>query len=403
MSDSDISGRRKGDRLQPATVIMSPLAAILLCVVMPVGTSPATALAHVPDPKVITYRMEELWKANDLDEGFLLGDIADAASDAAGNVYLLDRQLADIKVFSPQGSYLETLSRQGEGPGETRAPTGLLLTEKNELGIVQSFPPKIVWLDAAGNPAPVVTALGQAGAEDQPLGPSVGNIRAAAYRAGRLLIAYSQLSLADGNPNETLTVGAYDRGGRLQVTYRCDSRPLARTPNADCDVRPFTGNAWTVDSKGRLYSLEDCGPYRVTVRDSAGRPSFTIERELQRRQRAPTEMEEIENAFRRTEGVRPGREIRVADRAPAIARLRLDAEDRLWVLPDTECRASIDGIAGEFDVFSTEGILVERVRIVGRAGCVGSTWHFLADDRVVITEPVDEQATVTCYALREER
>ena len=41
--------------------------------------------------------------------------------DDDGNIYLLDSQLSEVKVFSPDGEPLKTLSREGDGPGEFRA------------------------------------------------------------------------------------------------------------------------------------------------------------------------------------------------------------------------------------------------------------------------------------------
>lgn len=48
-----------------------------------------------------------------------------AASD--GTIYVLDGQPDEVRVFSPDGEYLRTIVRRGEGPGETTGATGIIL------------------------------------------------------------------------------------------------------------------------------------------------------------------------------------------------------------------------------------------------------------------------------------
>ena len=66
-----------------------------------------------PVEPVIESTPKELWRiggdTDDEDEFF--GVISQILSDDAGNVYLLDSQLNEIKVFSPDGEYLRSLGR----------------------------------------------------------------------------------------------------------------------------------------------------------------------------------------------------------------------------------------------------------------------------------------------------
>lgn len=48
-----------------------------------------------------------------------------AASD--GIIYVLEGQPDEVRVFSPDGEYLRTIVRRGEGPGETTGATGIIL------------------------------------------------------------------------------------------------------------------------------------------------------------------------------------------------------------------------------------------------------------------------------------
>lgn len=48
------------------------------------------------------------------------GEIAGLAFDAAGNLYILDRQASQITVVDAEGSFVRTVGQPGEGPGEFR-------------------------------------------------------------------------------------------------------------------------------------------------------------------------------------------------------------------------------------------------------------------------------------------
>ena len=137
------------------------------------GTVPSRIKCSSPPTEgFVVFELEELWYADSEGEEYLFGLIVDAAADHNGNIYLLDRQLADVKVFSAGGQYLKTLSRLGEGPGETQQPRGLTISDDGLIGIFQDFPPKYVRVDQTGQPVESVQLdLHGSG------GPAVGNLR----------------------------------------------------------------------------------------------------------------------------------------------------------------------------------------------------------------------------------
>ena len=56
------------------------------------------------------------------------GEIAGLAFDAAGNLYVLDRQAARVVVVAPDASHVRTFGSAGDGPGEFRRPTRIAVT-----------------------------------------------------------------------------------------------------------------------------------------------------------------------------------------------------------------------------------------------------------------------------------
>lgn len=84
----------------------------------------ASIIALVVAPQVVRVEAVLQEQLGSLDAGpeQLFGRIADLAADAEGNVYILDNQTNDVRVFSPFGEYLGEFGRGGRGPGELNRP-----------------------------------------------------------------------------------------------------------------------------------------------------------------------------------------------------------------------------------------------------------------------------------------
>jgi len=102
--------------------------------------------------------LDELWRRGGWDdEEIMFGAIRRAVVADDGTVFLLDGQLAEIKVLSPTGELQATLGREGDGPGEFRNPTDLCLLPDGTVAVTQMFPGKIVKLTRDGEPAGTIT------------------------------------------------------------------------------------------------------------------------------------------------------------------------------------------------------------------------------------------------------
>ena len=112
----------------------------------PVVTLPA----HPPATR--TAALEEIWRmGGEEDEDILLGLVGGGVMGDDGNTYIIDRQLSQVLVMSPDGELLDTLGREGEGPGEFRRGNGLFLTPTG-VGVVQGFPGKVILINRDGTP-----------------------------------------------------------------------------------------------------------------------------------------------------------------------------------------------------------------------------------------------------------
>jgi hypothetical protein len=74
----------------------------------------------------------------------------DMALDQDGNLYVLDTGNHRIQKFSPDGVYLATIGREGQGPGEFTFPGSLDIDGSGELVVVSPYGMKIQFLDGSG-------------------------------------------------------------------------------------------------------------------------------------------------------------------------------------------------------------------------------------------------------------
>ena len=61
-------------------------------------------------------------------EEYLFGSVRSIAVDDEHNVYVLDGQARHVRVYDSDGTYLKTLGREGEGPGEFSVPIGAAIS-----------------------------------------------------------------------------------------------------------------------------------------------------------------------------------------------------------------------------------------------------------------------------------
>lgn len=65
----------------------------------------------------------------------VFGRVVDVAFGPDSAIYILDGQAGEIRVFDSRGSYLRTIGRRGEGPGEFASPYGIWVDERAHLWV----------------------------------------------------------------------------------------------------------------------------------------------------------------------------------------------------------------------------------------------------------------------------
>lgn len=90
-----------------------------------------------PRDRVIRPELETLYSVGALDgaDWEIFGSISQVGFDAAGNLYVFDRDNFRVVVVSPEGELVRELGRQGDGPGEWRFPTTMTVLPDGRVAV----------------------------------------------------------------------------------------------------------------------------------------------------------------------------------------------------------------------------------------------------------------------------
>lgn len=366
-NDRVVSG---GSRSEPARILAPVALAALLALVALELPLPAAATAAAGAPEIVhngavpaggvqTLALRERWRIDESSD-VLLGDVQQVIADEQGNLYVLDRQLSQVQVFAPDGSHLRTLSREGEGPGESRQPGGLYFTPDGDLGIVQSFPGKIIRIDRSGDPRETMT-VGKA----DPTGGGFYIIHSVQSRGGVLAYSGGELTRSENGmtPIDCLAFCNPDGSESARLLEKTGTDMMQTRRWVEKDEYFVHRGRWTLGPDGRLYAAPERDRYVVNVYAPDGTLQRVIEREFERRRRTDAEKDAIGGARIRADG----EEIRIEqvkdDYDPCIEELHVMDNGELWVLPSRSTTDPPAGVMQVYDVFDPAGRFVRQVAV----------------------------------------
>lgn len=339
-----------------------------------------------------TMRLEEMWRLDGEGAGYVLGHVGRAVGDDEGNVYLLDRQLMQVNVISPRGEFLRALGGEGDGPGETRSAKDLLWLPDGLLGIVQSFPGKIIRLDRSGIPRGDLIGGGD---------PAAGGfhvIHGAAWRNGCLVVSGEDVSFRDDGYGRVRYVATWNDDGteRSRLIER-KAPPPSRPPRfVERDEYLGEPGLWAVDPDGRTYVATRHDAYEIRVFDPSGTLVNVIERPFAAWRRSAEEMDQVGSSVHRTSDghmIRIERDVESHD--PCILSLRVTDSGELWVLGSLGVREQPAGVLQTYDVFDASGRFTHQVSLLGDGDPLQDQLVFVADDRAVLMMGTGREAIPT--------
>lgn len=321
---------------------------------------PVIANGNQPAEGRVTVQLEEMWRiGGEDDEENLLGVVNQVLTDDGGNIYLLDIQLVEVQVFDPEGNYMRSLGKMGDGPGEVRNAFGALFLPDGNLGLIQGFPGRIVKVDLEGLPAGEM----RPGGDD----PSAGGffvLRSAASVGNQLVLGGMKITRGDNSRTANHFIALHGPDGMETTRYleKITVRDFGRLEISEKkEFFPVQGG-WALGQDGRVYVGPARNEYKVDIYGADGDHLNTITRKYNSWKRTSTEKErarELMMPFRRRN--RNSINVVVEPTERDILSMRVDPEGNLWVLPSRGTREQEEGIHSTWDVFDGSGSFVRQV------------------------------------------
>lgn len=337
---------------------------------------PHTDNPATPRDGAQTLALEQVFNRGHEDDDLFFGAITTVQVGPDGAYYVLDQQLSQVPVLGAGGELLRVLSREGEGPGETRQPEDMVFLPDGSLGLAQYINGRIITLALDGTPGRVIMPPGHV-----PGTGGLSSIRRVRYRGGSLVINGAEV--APATDGQTMVRTQYlkrcDEDGRPLVTYleRSTSQDLMRDGWIEKNNWFPSHERWDIDADGMVLAASDRNEYRVDVLAPDGTPVRSFGRAFRPWPRTEAEKQEIRDSLVvLSDGQRITIDVQVEDAAPAIASVRAMADGETWVLPVRGTREQPDGVMQTYDVFDRDGVFVRQVAMA----CPGDP----EEDRLVL-------------------
>jgi len=101
-------------------------------------------------PKISVKLIRTIGDINTTDENLAFNGPGDMALDESGNIYVLDSRNHRIQKFGPDGKYLATFGRKGQGPAEFNYPRSIALDPKGMIFVLDGSQQRIQILTPEG-------------------------------------------------------------------------------------------------------------------------------------------------------------------------------------------------------------------------------------------------------------
>ena len=326
---------------------------------------PSLALASPPaiqnptePPNVEIWNLREIWRLdNEVDQDLpLMGVITQAVVTEDDHILLLDSQMAHVLEILPDGEFLGTLSRMGQGPGELEQPNTIFLAADGKLGLVQVFPGKIVLVNRDNTPGGSITAQGN--------NPMFFRVKES---AGNLVVSGQTMDMTGGQ-GESINhrfIRRYTRDGEGRNIYLEASVVSSHDPPVANEKGTwFPNRAWAMAVDGSVLVATDRDAYRIEWMEPNGEIRRVITRDLGAHVRTKEERQEVLDRMRMWG---PQGEIipkkTILDTEPIIDQIQVLNDGRIWVRSCYAERDLPEGVDCRYDVFNEEGELEAEVHI----------------------------------------
>ena len=339
---------------------------------------------ETPAQGIQVLEMNELWQRGGEDDEVFFGTIAEFLHDDDGNIYLLDGQLCEIQVFDPQGEWLGSLGRQGEGPGEFQNAADMFWAPNGEIGVVQAWPGKVVMLTKDGNPGSnfALSYRGGAGFQSVTRGDLQGD---------HVVISGTAWSNEDGQQFQYSYLKSFAMDGTEFAGYQ-EVKSKAGFGNFEFIEENWADfqRRWDTAPDGRVAAALSFGDYRIHVWNADGSLDRIIERSgYQAVKRTADEKEMFQTMYDAFTSWNRGSTFKVNENHNTIEQIFFREDGSLWVQSSAHRWRSAEGVFTSFDVYDKEGRFQRTVTLKADADPVKDGLFFAGDRAFVVTDALD--------------
>lgn len=286
------------------------------------------------------------------------GEVRDLLLDEEGRIYVLESQAQEIRVFEPDGAWLHTIGRQGEGPGELKNAATMGWGPDSLVRVVDYGNGRIS--DFRRDGTFVTSHRQQAGFVMYPwpgvFGRDGGLINVSpSMRDGEfepVLVRYTP----DMQPTDTLAIPS-DEGDQEFFELSSDSGRMRASV-------PFgAGLTWGLDPRGYFWIAPNTATYEISKVSPAGDTVLTIRRPSDPH---PVTSAEVDSAVATLkwftdQGGKVDRS-KFPSTKPAIRRVFAPGDGHVYVVPVTdEFGSGYLTTSDALDVFGPDGRYLGRL------------------------------------------
>jgi len=327
--------------------------------------------------------LKERWRVGGDDEDEIFGVVAGMLRTDADEICILDNQLCELKFYSRDGELLRTIGSRGEGPGEFLQGIGACLLPEGQVGVVQSFPGKVILFNADGTPGgEVIPRLTDDAAVQSYL------VVYRAQRVGdRLAIACMDQQFGQEGMARHHMLGLFDLGGKLLASMSSSNDVVDMSQGYLLDEVTMTRYSERLIERddGALVLGQDYDDYRIELFDNDGNPILGITRDYEQISRTDEEQKLIEDIFAGFVRNVPNVRLKIEKNHKAVEELHWGPNGELWALSGEGRWKAPEGVLATYDVFdSYTGRFVKQAVLKAPGDATRDSVYPLGDQVLVV-------------------
>ncbi|MCP4549994.1 MAG: hypothetical protein GY835_26345 [bacterium] len=370
-------------RILSAILIMAWAAGAMAARTETIDGVPHVANGAASSVEMETVTLNELFRVGGEDDEIFFGVVGGTMCDPDGNLYVLDGQQSEVQMYSPEGEWLRTLSRQGEGPGEINRPDGMYMDQAGNICMFQGPMGRLVRIDGEGVPVGDITYDPNDGTSGGLKLIFAGHNAGDGMILGGLRIIFGQTAVSN---NHYFLVRCDAEGKQIRSIEEKDHFIDYSDFHLSEIGMDFVFGRWAADDEGRVYIARDRNEYRIEVLGPTGELERVITRDyksLRRNAQQRTVATQIIEGISAYHGT-PLLGLDIEDTEPDIIGMRVDDDGYLWVRTSRGENEKPEGVFTVMDVFAPDGEFVKQVGLKCSANPEQDALTFLEDGRVLV-------------------